>query len=73
MSKSPICEALKYYNELPDKTKVKDKDKFKSTVNKYYKSKYKLDPGWGGEEKKDGETDDENGENKDKMALIKSF
>merc|ERR1711867_387149 len=43
MSKSPICEALKNYNELPDNVKVKEKDKFKSTVNKYYKTKYKLD------------------------------
>ena len=28
LSKSPICEALKSYNELPDKVKVKDKEKF---------------------------------------------
>ena len=45
LSKSPICEALKSYNELPEKVKVKDKEKFKSTVNKYYKTNYKLEPG----------------------------
>ena len=44
LSKSPICQALKSYNELPDKVKVKDKEKFKSTVNKYFKTSYKLEP-----------------------------
>ena len=45
LSKSLIYQAVKTYNDLPEKVKTKEKEKFKSTVNRYYKSNYQKEPG----------------------------
>ena len=44
-TKSMIYQAVKSYNELPDKYKMMDKEKFKTGVNTYAKAKYKKEPG----------------------------
>ena len=45
LTKSMIHQAVKYYNELPDKYKTMDKEKFRTGVNTYAKAKYRKEPG----------------------------
>ena len=39
LTKSMMYQAVKDYNELPDKYRLMDKEKFKTGVNTYTKSK----------------------------------
>ena len=45
LTKSMIYTAVKSYNEIPDKYKTMEKDKFRAGVSTYAKAKYKKEPG----------------------------
>ena len=45
LTKSMIYTAVKSYNEIPEKYKTMEKEKFRTGVSTYAKAKYRKEPG----------------------------